>query len=187
MARKRNVPQKKKKVSAEARLLMKEMEKQKKQTKILLVSITVVMLLIGIAVGYNILMGSEKEEMIPTVVAEEGKIKILQDRVDNGQINYFTASNPSKTKFYVHENHLGNTHVRISLCDPCAGTTFTLLDGGRIIDCDVCHTQWDSETYNGIYPTAGENRFGGCEDFPPGYIPYTMEGDYIVVLEEDFE
>lgn len=173
-----------KEMSAEARLIMAQMEKQKKQTKILLVGVVIVGIVISSVVASNLFTGSQRKEFKPVVI-EEGKIKIHVSEVDDGQIHYYTATNPNKTKFYIHKNPYSNIHARLSICDPCAGNTFTLINDGYITDCDVCHTRWDSDSYNGIYPQPDENRVGGCEDYPPGYLPYTMEGEYIVIQESD--
>jgi uncharacterized membrane protein len=179
MARKKR--KREEKMGAELRLLLAELERQKRQTRMLLAGVLAIAVAIASIVGYNMFIGSQRAEFL-RVGIEEGKIKIRIDAVDDGRIHYFVAND---TKFYIHKNYWGNIHARISLCEPCAGDTFTVLDNGKVIDCDVCHTRWDAETYEGIYPAPGEQRVGGCEDYPPAYLPYTIEDSYIVILEEN--
>ncbi|UCF12563.1 MAG: DUF2318 domain-containing protein [Thermoplasmatales archaeon] len=123
-------------------------------------------------------------------IETENEIKIPLSKVDDGEIHYYTSEG---TTFYVHQSPQGNIHTRISLCEPCVGKTFTLLEDGSIVDCDECHTRWDSETYEGIYSTPGEVRAGvtitteeiGCENYPPLYLQSTVINDYVVIEKKD--
>ena len=107
---------------------------------------------------------------------DEDEIIIPISDVDDGEIHYYEEEG---TKFYVHKNPKGNFKTRISLCEPCDGDTFTLKDKGNTIDCDVCHTQWDSETYEG--------KSGGCQDYPPEHLDHEIRGEDIVIKKSDLK
>lgn len=160
--------------------LKAEVAKQKSQTKMLLIGATIIIIAIGIVVSANLLIRIENGD----------EIKIPLSEVDDGEIYYYTVEDVT---FYVHKNSQGNIHTRISFCEPCVGKKFTVLEGGTIIDCDECHTRWDSETYEGIYPEPGEVRAGvnitteeiGCENYPPAYLPSTVKEGYVIIQKTD--
>ena len=168
---------------AELCKLRAEMARQKRQTKFLLIGSSIIIIAIGVMITVN-LLGSSPQKNIETTdfIETDNEIKVALSAVDGGEIHYYTADG---TTFYVHKNPQGNIRTRISLCEPCVGKTFTLIQDGLIVDCDVCHTRWDSDIYKGIYPEPGENRVGGCEDFPPPYLPSTVTDGYVVIQKSD--
>lgn len=183
MAKRRRYEKKDKLSKIEQRLLELE-EARKKKNKILAAVVVVVIVII---VAYTLIKPSgELNPEATQIESNANKILVSMSDIDDGQIHYYKASG-IETEFYVHKNPQGRIKTRISVCEPCAGTRFTLLDGGNILDCNVCHTRWDSETYAGIYPQPGENRVGGCEDYPPPYLPHRIEGNYVVILKSDLE
>jgi len=167
---------------AELRKLRAEMARQKRQTKFLLIGSVIIIVAIGAVISVNLLGSPQKYIETNGYIETDGEIKVALSAVDDGEIHYYTADG---TTFYVHKNPQGNIRTRISLCEPCVGKTFTLFQGGLIVDCDVCHTRWDSDIYKGLYPEPGENRVGGCEDFPPPHLPSTVTDDYLVIQKSD--
>jgi hypothetical protein len=167
---------------AEIRKIRAEMARQKRQTTFLLVGSIVIIIAIGAVVAVNLLRNPQRDIKIGGYIETNDEIKIPVSDIDDGEIHYYRVDD---VEFYVHKNPLGNIRTRISLCEPCAGKTFTLLQGGTIVDCDVCHTRWDSDSYKGIYPQPGENRVGGCEDYPPPPLPSTVENGYVVIQKSD--
>ena len=182
MAKKRNKKGRKGEENSnkERQKLIVEMEKQKKHTAILLTSVIIVVVLAVIIAIYA--LGSTDDSSQNTVNENtnnqetEDEIKIPISSVDDGELHYFTEND---IKFYVHKNPNGSFKTRISLCEPCDGKTFTLKEDGTIIDCDVCHTQWDSETYEGLS--------GGCQDYPPSFLRHEIIGDNITVKKSDLK
>ena len=167
---------------AELRKLRADMAKQRKQTRFMLMGSVIVIVVIGAVVSVNLLSTPQKNIETNGFIETANEIKVALSAVDDGEIHYYTADG---TTFYVHKNPQGNIRTRISLCEPCVGKTFTLFQGGLIVDCDVCHTRWDSDIYKGLYPEPGENRVGGCEDFPPPYLLSTVIDDYVVIQKSD--
>ncbi len=177
---KRRIQNKNEIARTELRIIKEEITRQKKQTKLLLIGTVIVVIAIGIVVSGNLLSRVETED----------EIKISLSEVDDGEIHYYTVDGIT---FYIHKNPQGNIHTRLSFCEPCVGKTFTLIEDGTVIDCDACHTRWNSETYEGIYPEPGEVRSGvnitteeiGCENYPPQYLSNTIKDGYIIIQKAD--
>ncbi len=167
-----------------------KLAKQKRQTRIILIGIAFVIIIIGLVVYFNLISNPQKGFYVNGLSETDDEIKIPLSALQDNEIHYYIEEGK---KFYVHKNSQGNIHTRISFCKPCLGTTFTLIEGGNILDCDECHTRWDSETYEGIYPVPGEIRGGititaeeiGCEDYPPPYLPSILIDDYVIIKKSD--
>jgi len=71
----------------------------------------------------------------------------------------------------------GNVVVATSLCEPCSGIYFH-VEGNELV-CNACGTRWDLETLQGIS--------GGCPQYPPDKVKYTVEGDKLIIKKADLE
>ncbi len=71
----------------------------------------------------------------------------------------------------------GNVIVATSLCEPCSGTTFH-VEGEELV-CNACGTRWTLEDLQGIS--------GGCPQYPPDKIKYTVQGDKIIIKRSDLQ
>jgi hypothetical protein len=52
----------------------------------------------------------------------------------------------------------GKTVTGLRVCEPCGSFNFHIVQG-KYLQCDVCGTQWDIETFTGAS--------GGCTSYPP--------------------
>lgn len=71
----------------------------------------------------------------------------------------------------------GNVVVATSLCEPCSGIYFH-VEGNELV-CNACGTRWDLETLQGIS--------GGCPQYPPDKVKYTVQGDKLIIKKADLE
>lgn len=69
----------------------------------------------------------------------------------------------------------GKVVAAVSFCEPCSGTTFHIR-GDRLV-CNACGTQWKLESLKGV--------IGGCMDYPPDPVAYTVEGDQLILDEAE--
>lgn len=69
----------------------------------------------------------------------------------------------------------GNVVVAASLCEPCSGIYFH-VEGNELV-CNACGTRWDLETLQGIS--------GGCPQYPPDKVKYTVDGDKLIIKKAD--
>ncbi len=71
----------------------------------------------------------------------------------------------------------GNVVVATSLCEPCSGINFH-IEGNELV-CNACDTRWSLENLQGIS--------GGCPQYPPDKVKYTVEGDKLIIKKSDLE
>lgn len=71
----------------------------------------------------------------------------------------------------------GNVVVATSLCEPCSGIAFH-IEGDQLV-CNACDTRWSLEDLKGIS--------GGCPQYPPDKVKYTVEGDKLIIKKADLE
>ncbi|MFA5881440.1 MAG: DUF2318 domain-containing protein [Eubacteriales bacterium] len=71
----------------------------------------------------------------------------------------------------------GNIVVATSLCEPCSGTTFH-VEGNELV-CNACGTRWTLEDLQGIS--------GGCPQYPPDRVNYTVDGDKLIIKKTDLQ
>jgi len=120
---------------------------------------------------------------IPVLQAVNGEVRIPTAEVDDGDIHFYyydeDGDGDGDIKFYVHRNHRDNLLTRFSVCEPCKGLDFTTRDNGARIHCEVCGTEWDSDTYEGLK--------GGCQDDPPPHLDHTLSGSNVVIDEDDLK
>lgn len=67
----------------------------------------------------------------------------------------------------------GNVVAATSLCEPCSGTSFR-IEGDQLV-CNACDTRWTLDGLQGIS--------GGCLQYPPETVKYTVEGNKLVIDE----
>lgn len=71
----------------------------------------------------------------------------------------------------------GSVVVATSLCEPCSGTTFH-IEGEELV-CNTCGTRWYLEDMSGVY--------GGCPEYPPSLMKYTLEGEKVIIKQSDLK
>lgn len=71
----------------------------------------------------------------------------------------------------------GNVRVATSLCEPCSGINFH-IEGEELV-CNACGTRWSLEDLQGIS--------GGCPQYPPDKVNYTVEGDKLIIKKADLK
>ncbi|HWI54954.1 MAG TPA: DUF2318 domain-containing protein [Desulfobacteria bacterium] len=71
----------------------------------------------------------------------------------------------------------GNIVVATSLCEPCSGINFH-SEGNELV-CNACGTRWSLEDLQGIS--------GGCPQYPPDKVNYTVDGDKLIIKKADLE
>jgi hypothetical protein len=67
----------------------------------------------------------------------------------------------------------GRLVVAVSYCEPCRSDRFH-IEGDELV-CNACGTRWRLNDLRGIS--------GGCLEYPPEELPYTVEGATVVVPE----
>jgi hypothetical protein len=65
----------------------------------------------------------------------------------------------------------GRINAGVRVCEPCGSFSFHIVQG-RLLQCDVCGTQWNLEDFSGVG--------GGCTAYPPPTLTATV-GDNIEV------
>lgn len=138
-------------------------------------------------VGAALMLGGEGDDVdeseIPVLQAVNGEVTIPASEVDNGEIHFYyydeDGDGEGDIKFYVHRNHRDNLLTRFSVCEPCNGLDFTLRGDGARIHCEVCGTEWDSDSYEGIK--------GGCQDDPPPHLAHSLSSGNVVIDEDDLK
>lgn len=69
----------------------------------------------------------------------------------------------------------GKTFVRADICPPCGSRSFTLQSGKLV--CDACGTVFNA--------TSGAGVSGACTAYPKAMVPYTVDGDNMVLNISD--
>ena len=69
----------------------------------------------------------------------------------------------------------GKTFVRADICPPCGSRSFTLSSGK--LTCDACGTVFNA--------TSGAGVSGACIAYPKALVPYTVDGDNMVLNVSD--
>lgn len=92
----------------------------------------------------------------------------------------FSLNNGTKFDYlpllaYVTPN--GNVRVATSLCEPCSGINFH-IEGDQLV-CNACGTRWSLEDLKGIS--------GGCPQYPPDKVKYTVDGDKLIIKKADLK
>jgi len=109
----------------------------------------------------------------------------VPNSIQNGKVTVATLSQVRQAKFtwteyknngkrvpvtaFAQPN--GKLLVAVSLCEPCNSENFHIT-GDKII-CNACGTTWDLNTLKGLS--------GGCQQYPPDALSYTVNGDNIQV------
>lgn len=109
----------------------------------------------------------------------------VTNKIANGQVTIATLSSLKKDRFiwteykgngkrvpltaFVQPN--GKVLVAVSVCEPCKSEFFH-ISGNQII-CNTCGTVWNLQTLKGVS--------GGCQDYPPQALDYSLNGDNIEV------
>ena len=65
----------------------------------------------------------------------------------------------------------GKTVTGVRVCEPCGSFSFHIVQG-KLLQCDVCGTQWDVETFAGVS--------GGCTAYPPPKLSASV-GDTVEI------
>ncbi|MHB8172626.1 MAG: Fe-S-containing protein [Thermincolia bacterium] len=184
------------------RTRFEEREVNRQKRKKIILGIASIITVIGIAVfawtntgqyesidtgNYNI--GSEpdyegkKIEMKDIkLILKNGKVKIPIEEVKKNSIIRLKYNGDGKKIFYGELNYLpilayvspsGRIVVVDGICQPCYSTGF-YIEGEELV-CKACGTRWRlSDLYGNM---------GGCVNYPPEFLKYEAEGDYLVIDE----
>lgn len=93
----------------------------------------------------------------------------------NFTLNNGTSFNSLPLLAYIAPS--GKVVVATSLCEPCSGTTFH-IEGDQLV-CNACGTRWTLEDLQGVS--------GGCPQYPPDKVKYTVEGDKLIIKKSDVQ
>ncbi len=116
----------------------------------------------------------EAEDANGKIVVDLNEIKNNKTvKFDVQGIN-FTLNNGTPFEYlpllaYVSDK--GNVVVATSLCEPCSGVAFH-IEGDQLV-CNACGTRWYLDNMQGIS--------GGCTEYPPEMVQYTVEGDKLII------
>jgi len=138
---------------------------------------------IGESANYD----GKKVEMtdIGNPIVEEGKVKIPIQKIKENSIVYLEYEGDPDHVYYgklkgvlpltAFVSTSGRLILSTAVCEPCYGTKFYLEN--KELVCVACGTRWRSSDMQGVG--------GGCYEYPPEELKYTVEGDYIVVPEDE--
>jgi uncharacterized membrane protein len=153
-------------------------ESQKKKKSFLkIIAIGAIIVIIAIVVLYFGKFGNNDPDW-KIVNPENGEIKIETSSVDDGEIHYFKTEDDEQG-FFILKNTKNQIVTRISLCEPCDGTSFHLDKAGKIIVCDECGTTWDTNEFKGIS--------GGCTEDPPPPLEHSEVDGFIIIQANNIE
>ena len=177
-----------------------EVQRKKKQKKILLITgLLVVLVLAGYSIyskintiahqdeNYNIgqpvsYQGKKVEMTSINTNVIDGKLEIPISAVKENSIIY-TEYRGYKRNYYGKLDYLplmavvspsGWVQVSTSICEPCYSTKF-YIEGDDLV-CVSCGTHWRLSDLMGL--------FGGCVKYPPEAVPYKVEGDKLLIEEK---
>lgn len=106
---------------------------------------------------------------------ENGRISILLDNVLNKKIVRFEYKNNGlRLPLLAYITPSGKAVSAVSMCEPCQSTQFHIKKKSMV--CNACATEWHLETLQGIK--------GGCLNYPPDFIPSTIENGRIWIEEK---
>ncbi|MDA8235243.1 MAG: Fe-S-containing protein [Clostridia bacterium] len=134
-------------------------------------------------VGYEPNYEGKKIEMKEIkLILENGKAKIPIEEVKKNSIVRLKYNGDGKKIFYGDLNYLpilayvspsGRVVVVDGICQPCYSTRF-YIEGKELV-CMACGTRWRlSDLYGNM---------GGCVNYPPEFLQYNAEGEYLVIDE----
>ncbi len=123
-----------------------------------------------------------KIEMTDVSLKMENNTAVISlDKLKEDKILY-TEYRGEKKKYYGSFDYLplnafitpaGRVVLATSICEPCYGDRFFIENTDLV--CVACGTRWRLDDLMGIA--------GGCVNYPPEEIKYTVEGDKIVIDE----
>lgn len=186
------------------KFMQEYIEKQKKkQKKIMLSAFTVVAVVVGIVWYLNSApytsansgnyfvqdlpsYQGRKAEMVKVAQKQDGgevripiadieKNSIVRFEYDSGNPNHeFYERIKGKLPLMAYVSTSGRVVVASSICEPCYGTEFYLQDQSLV--CVACGTRWRNTDLFG--------EGGGCVDYPPEELKYTLKGDSLVLPQD---
>lgn len=128
---------------------------------------------IGEDMKYEAVMGMTK---IDSLILDDNILSIPLDKVISDKIiytEYIEGKINLPLMSYISPS--GRVVLTFSYCEPCRSETFR-IDGtakDKKLICETCNTNWRLSDLKGIY--------GGCIDYPPEEIPYTVANGQILV------
>lgn len=102
----------------------------------------------------------------------DGKIEFpLQAVIDNSIVYTPIPSNKEVKALMAYISPAGRLVVATAMCEPCRSQRFHIE--GNVLVCDTCGTRWYLNDLQGIS--------GGCPQYPPEEVPYTVENGTVKV------
>ncbi len=128
---------------------------------------------IGEDMKYETIIGMTK---IISSIQEDNIFSIPLDKIITDKIIYTEyIKDKIRLPLMAYISPSGRVVLTFSFCEPCRSETFR-IDGtakDKTLVCETCNTNWRLSDLKGIY--------GGCVDYPPEEIPYTVEKGQILV------
>ncbi len=131
----------------------------------------------GQNVNFNKITASESngDIVLDLNIIKEQKTTTFDVQGIDISLNNGTPFNYLPMLAYVAPN--GNLVVATSLCEPCSGTEFH-IEGDELV-CNTCGTRWYLGDMSGVS--------GGCPEYPPDIMKYTLEGDKVIIKQSDLQ
>lgn len=135
---------------------------------------------IGKDIKYESEIGMTKIK--PMIIDAQNLAISLEDLISNKLIYTEYRNGRIRLPLMSYLSPSGRVVLTFSFCEPCRSETFRINGFGndKRLVCETCNTNWRLSDLRGV--------FGGCVDYPPEEIPYTVkEGQIIVstkILEE---
>ncbi len=128
---------------------------------------------IGRDVKYESVIGMTKVDSLPV---NNEMLSIPLDKVIEDKIIYSEyIKDKIRLPLMTYISPSGRVVLTFSFCEPCRSETFRIDGTGKDkkLVCETCNTNWRLSDLRGIY--------GGCVDYPPEEIPYTVDNGQILV------
>lgn len=111
---------------------------------------------------------------IPTPQASNGVITLSLKEIRDKKLVWFTYG-PSQIAVLAYISPSGQVVTAVSVCEPCRSVRFH-IEGNEIV-CNACGSRWTLEDLRGIS--------GGCLDYPPDRLANQVQGDQVLIKEQD--
>ncbi|MCF6095165.1 DUF2318 domain-containing protein [Microaerobacter geothermalis] len=133
-----------------------------------------------VAGNFNIGQAVKYDSVIPMTAIEhqmtDQYVTIKLDEVKNRRLIFTEYTNGDfRLPLMSYISPAGRVVVTVSYCEPCRSETFR-IDGttdDKVLICETCGSVWRLNDLKGVW--------GGCVNYPPEEIPYTVENDIIQV------
>ena len=147
-------------------------------SKKLVVAAVLLLLIIGVSVLAACSSGGGGERIRaswikPVIAGTTASISATEVKKD--RIAHFKVNTPAGDISFMAYELDGRIYTRADICPPCRSESFSLK--GNTLVCDSCGTVFDARNGAGIS--------GACVKYPKAEVPYSVNGDRMVMKAED--